>query len=138
MSRTNRDRAAPLFTVAMAIGIHSTIIAWLPATIVPKKKISAKTKKVGIGRAEKNSGSSSMTPVAARTSLKIITSQVLTRSLASKAVLKNGTSSLGLKRFTKTLMIIHISTASSTGSLKMRMIRMASAILQALCASSFQ
>ena len=48
---------------------------------------------VGNGRVEKKSGSISMTPVAASTSLKIITSHVLTSSFASKALRKNGTSS---------------------------------------------
>ena len=98
----------------------------------PKKKISAKTRNVGIGREVKNPGRVSITPVAARSSLKIITENVLAISLGSKAAEKKGTISSQVKWLTNTLIPIQISTAATTGSLNAKIRKIASAIAQAL------
>ena len=64
----------PGATDPMAMDMHSTIMACDPATMVPRKNMSANTKNAGMGRVEKNSGRDCMTPVAVSISLNIMIS----------------------------------------------------------------
>ena len=115
MSSTNSDSCPLPPAAAMARGTPSAQMALFPAAMVPKKKMRAKTRKVGMGRASKKEGRASMTPVTESTSLKIMMSQVLSISFHSKAVVRNRVSSLGVKRSTKIFTAMAASTPSSTG-----------------------
>ena len=63
-------------------------IAVEPPTIVPMRNSRANTRKVGMGSLESVSGSSAMTPLSVRISLKIMTTTVLSMMLSSKALEK--------------------------------------------------
>ena len=111
ISRTKRGRPpGPRGRVAMAMGMHSTMMAWEPLTMLPKKKMRANTRKVGIGREEKKPGRAAMTPVAASTSLKTMMRRVETISLASKAEAKKGFSSAHLNFPTRALRTMQMRT----------------------------
>ena len=100
MSRMSRG--SPAFgTVAIATGSTNTMIVRDPAMIVPNKKMSTKIRNGGIGNCAKNAGNSLITPDAVKSSLKIITAQVLNTILDSKADLKNGLISVKVNLFTK-------------------------------------
>ena len=72
--------------VAKAMGRARAIIAFEPATRVPKKNMSPNITTGGTAIAEKYSGSLSMTPVTVNSSLNTIITTVVRISFVSNAV----------------------------------------------------